>query len=667
MAISRVEGPMLLTNLDRQGIDLSFTTNPGTGTRNLTYMDFTNFRLGVGNISPSSTPGISETLTVAGNIVVSNYIKSPTNTNGNIYLLPDGTGKVIVTNISIISGTINGLVIGDTTPANAFFVNANVNAKLTANLIQATNISANSVVYSNGAALISDTRLQWFAANGVLAANSIQTTGTVGYSSLNITGSFIYNYGTYNYVPFFAANNVMIVDPGLQYFVSNSILRANSIQVSGLGSGYIPYIGTNSTLNTRSGLTYDGFNLSVLSGTTTISKLVFGSTVDGTTITTSQVDLPIYIRPQGLGTVDVSGFRVTSVSAPVLGTDAATKSYVDGLIVGIGANIISQQNSLVNVIDAGPDLVTGLSTANISVIVNGHQQVQFLPYAANTLPSFSGYTYIGQWQINNNTLTTTQGDAQIVPAQVGMQPGRVILNTTTSLLLPQGTTTQRPTSAITGDLRFNTDLDVLEWYAGSANGWTAAAQSAPTTSSQIIVPNGVSATYTLTQAATSSSVLVMLNGVVQQADAAYYVTGTNLTFLLDIPLITDIIEVRYLASSYVYATDPVFVSTPFANIATAPGGGTMVDTFVTTYYVGASYQFVAKNITTGQYQMGTATLLQNGTTANVQATITNIIGSPVSPLITWTALDSLGILKLTATASTANTYLKFSRTYFNPT
>jgi len=62
MAIGRVPGPALLANLDRQGTDLSFTTLGNT----LVKMDFTNFRLGVGNTSPT------ETLTVNGNTIVYN-------------------------------------------------------------------------------------------------------------------------------------------------------------------------------------------------------------------------------------------------------------------------------------------------------------------------------------------------------------------------------------------------------------------------------------------------------------------------------------------------------------------------------------------------------------------------------------------------------------------
>lgn len=652
MAISRVEGPMLLTNLDRQGVDLSFTTNPGAGTQTLVYMDFTNFKLGV------NTATMTEVLTVNGNVVVNNRIKSPSGTNANIYIIPDGSGNVTITNANICSGSINGTTIGTTTTANAFFSYSNVTSKFTAGLIQATNIGANSIPISNGAAFFGDPKLQWFSANSTLFANTLITGGTVGYTNLNITGQFTYNTGTYNYVPFFAANNLMIVSPGFQYFTGNSTLRANTVSVPGLAIGGVPYLTTGNTLATATGLIYDGTNFSVPTGTTTISKLQFGATAEGQTISTTVLDVPLYLRPQGLGTVDVSGFRITTLADPVNNTDAATKEYVDARTVGIGANVITQGTSKVSVFDQANDPNSGLPTANVTIAVNGGIVAQFLPYAPATSPSLTGYSYFGTWQVYNNTLQTTYGDATIIPAGTG----KITLQATTAVSLPTGATGQRPVLPAVGDFRFNNELGTVEWYNGAS--WTPGA-STTTTASQVFTPDGVSKIYTLSQNASSSSVLVILNGVIQQADVAYTVTGgTTLTFLAEAPLTSDIVEIRYLASNMIYSSSPTFINTSFSNIATAPGGGTTVDSFYTTQYVASSYQFVIKNTTTGQYQMGTAYLIQNGITANVQITTQTTIGA-ANTLISWSATDSLGYVTLKATATLANTYVKLSRTYFN--
>lgn len=62
MAIGRVPGAALLGNLDRQGLDLGFTTNSDT----LLQLDFSNFRLGINTTIPQ------QALDVNGNIIVSN-------------------------------------------------------------------------------------------------------------------------------------------------------------------------------------------------------------------------------------------------------------------------------------------------------------------------------------------------------------------------------------------------------------------------------------------------------------------------------------------------------------------------------------------------------------------------------------------------------------------
>ena len=59
MAIGRISGPMLFSNLDRQGTDLAFESN-------LLYLDVNNGRVGVVNSSPQYS------FDASGNVKVSN-------------------------------------------------------------------------------------------------------------------------------------------------------------------------------------------------------------------------------------------------------------------------------------------------------------------------------------------------------------------------------------------------------------------------------------------------------------------------------------------------------------------------------------------------------------------------------------------------------------------
>ena len=122
MAISRIAGQMLNTNLQRDGVNLSFS-NAGNSTPVL-YLDVGNNRVGVNNSSPSYTLDVTgnvrggnaflTTASASGNVTAGNVLTSTiyststftlnTTSNGNILLTPNGTGfaKAVGTNGFVI-------------------------------------------------------------------------------------------------------------------------------------------------------------------------------------------------------------------------------------------------------------------------------------------------------------------------------------------------------------------------------------------------------------------------------------------------------------------------------------------------------------------------------------------------------------------------------------
>ena len=113
MAIGRISGSVLKSNLSRNGVDLAFETN-------LLYLDVTNSRVGIGTSSPATTLQINGTTTTAGFTA-----------NGAVNI--DGTGTSNMDNIIIgantaaaITGTTitgalagsSGSTIGNLTLAN---------------------------------------------------------------------------------------------------------------------------------------------------------------------------------------------------------------------------------------------------------------------------------------------------------------------------------------------------------------------------------------------------------------------------------------------------------------------------------------------------------------------------------------------------------------------
>ena len=620
MAIGRVAGPMLLSSLDRQGVDLSFTTDPGTGSRTLLYMDFTNFRIGV------NTSTMSEVVTVEGNLSVNNYIKT-TSTNQHLYIVPNGTGQAIISNVNVLKGNINATDIGSTTAASGKFTTANTSAKATFASAQVTNLTPGRVVFSDGTGLADSAGLLWFTSNNTLRATNIESAGSIGYSTVAITTGLFLNYASQNQVPYFAANSMFVTNNYFNYFQSNSVLRANSVQLNSQPSGRITYTDSSNAIVTSSYLLFNGQNLTA-TGITTMG----GIQIQNQTISGVGTDQDILIAPQGAGTLNMQVTRITNLATPTDSADAATKSYVDGLVAQGSTTSIGTQDSKVAVYDLG-------AVANVSIVVNGSQVATFKDTGSS----------IGDYSFYNNFLSTLTGEMTMVPAN----NKKFVVTSTSALTLPVGLSTERSgltagTTATVGDLRYNTEIGSIEWYTGAK--WTSGSGS-NTIVSQVLITDGVTNVFTLSQNADQNSVLISINGTTQQPGTAYSVVGNQLTFL-ETPLVTDLVEVRFLAASIIYAANPIFINTAFANVSKS---GTTVDSFYVTQYRSASYQYTVKNTidpTNGLYQMGEIFLIQNQLTANVVVQKRTSLGTPANDLVTWSAtIDGLGVLSLIATAT----------------
>jgi hypothetical protein len=613
---------MLLSSLDRQGVDLSFTTDPGTGSRTLLYMDFTNFRMGVNTASIVS----STVLTVEGNISVNSSIIT-SSTNRHMYLTPNGTGQVIISNASILTGNIEATTIGLVTPAYAKFTTANTTGKATLASAQVINLTPGRVVFSDGTGLTDNVGLQYFTSNSTLRATNLESAGSIGYSTVAITTGLFLNYASQNQVPYFAANSMFVTNNYLNFFQSNGVLRANSVQLNSQPGGQILYTNSSNAIVGSSYLTFNGQNLTA-TGITTLG----GIQIQNQTISGVGTDQDILIAPQGAGTLNMQVNRITNLGTPTNSADAATKAYVDGLIALGSTTSIGTQDSKVAVYDTG-------AVANVSVIVNGSTVATFKDSGSS----------IGDFSFYNNFLSTLTGEMTFVPAN----NKKFVVTTTSALTLPVGLTTERSgllagTSAAIGDIRYNTELGTIEWYTGSR--WTSGTGS-NAINSQVLVTDGTSSIYTLAQSADSNSVLVSINGTTQQPGTSYSVVGNQITFT-EIPLVSDVVEIRFLAAGVVYAANPIFINTNFANVSKS---GTTMDSFNIVQYRSATYQYTVKNTldpTNGLFQVGEIFLVQNNITANVVVQPRTTLGTPTTGLVNWsTAIDGQGILTLIATAT----------------
>ena len=188
------------------------------------------------------------------------------------------------------------------------------------------------------------------------------------------------------------------------------------------------------------------------------------------------------------------------------------------------------QSGVLNFNGANIPSIIGTGVTGKSVYISGARYVGEF--------GVTGGAALGNLVIANTTITTDGTIADIV-----IEPytnGDVIIDTTTSLVVPVGNTDQRPGSPDSGAIRFNTDTTSVEVYNGS--NWD---EIGTTVTAQTITPDGSSLVYTLDKDSTTAATLVILNGVVQLPSVAYSITGNSLTFS-EAPETTDIVDIRFL-------------------------------------------------------------------------------------------------------------------------
>ena len=244
---------------------------------------------------------------------------------------------------------------------------------------------------------------------------------------------------------------------------------------------------------------------------------------------TWKTNLTDWIPPQFGSTYIVSVYIHTAGDA----ANAASMSN-KVFVTGSGNNdewFFDYESGVINFI--GTNLPNGKSFSGNSVYIEGARYTGTF--------GVGGGSSIGDLTVTGTTIApNTSGD------DLTLDPdgdGFVKIDTTTALVLPAGTNAQRPSSPLDGMLRFNQDTDKVEVYDGTD--WVSVGSSAGAISTQSFSGDDTTTAFTLNSSADSATVMVTLNGVVQEPTQAYSVSGTTLTFT-GAPATGDRIEVRKL-------------------------------------------------------------------------------------------------------------------------
>lgn len=169
-------------------------------------------------------------------------------------------------------------------------------------------------------------------------------------------------------------------------------------------------------------------------------------------------------------------------------------------------------------------VATNFSVANTS-ITNSLTRIEQVHFYGNTVEGYNGSLYLS---------ANTAADANAIVRFTG----------TKAIDIPAGSDAERPPNPDGGYIRFNTERGTIEWWSGTT--WI---QGQSYIEDQTITPDGINDTFTLDSAPPSAtSILVSINGTVQRANVAYTVAGDQITFS-EIPLDSDIVDIRYLAAT----------------------------------------------------------------------------------------------------------------------
>jgi hypothetical protein len=496
-----------------------------------------------GNLATGGTVSATGTAT-AGNVLTGGVVSATgTATAGNVLtggiISATGTataGNVLTGGVVSATGTITGgnVATGGTVSATGTATLGNV---LTGGIISATGTitSANTITGGNvlTGGVVSAGGTGTFGnvlTGGIVSATSTITGGnilTAGDASAggSLTGGNIFTGGTVSAVSTVTGGNLAtagtvsaggtitggnILTGGI-VSASSNITGGNVLfgsgQVSGTGNVYAGnFIG-----NISGNLSAPGTNTEVIFNDNNVANATAGFTFNKTS-----------------NAVTIAG-NITGANVFTGGEVSATGNVTGNFFIGNGSQLTGiDATSIQN----GNSNVKVYANGNVAVSVAGSANtVVFTSSGVSATGNVSGNIILGTTAVFGSSFTPTLG-------------ATVTINATDSILLPTGNTVQRPTG-VTGMVRFNTTNTVLEVYNGSS--WVSVGEFTVIVDDQFAGDNST-ITFVLSETATTDSVIVSINGVVQIPTTAYSVTGTNLTFT-EAPLAGDDIDVRILTTT----------------------------------------------------------------------------------------------------------------------
>jgi len=521
--LGKVAGTMLKDNLVRNGVDLQIDSN-------LMYYDVANRRVGVNTTLPGNSFTVNGSFTTSNIYIDGNIISS---LDGNLILT--AVNGNIDANSKNISNVADPILNQDV--ATKAYVDNFANVALSANLVFTDGANTSQIDIIAETLTFNGTANQ---INSIVGNNSVTFSLTDNVSLIgNLTAGNLITDGNIlfsNNRPFSVLTVSEINDANV---LSNVVTAVHTIRtnrdtglfVNDFGSGEV-VLSLGSSFKTW---VFQGQPNLVAYGEDTI-EVIAGNAIAFTTDNTA--------TPYKSWQIDFTG----NTSNPIIitNTDVSTDSITGALIVSGGAGITGDVN------------VNGFINANGFIYSTSGFQGNLTGYfdgiVGNNTPNLGIFTdidtttaNIANFYFDNNTISPQDLNGNIILAPSGN--GYVDINSSSALGLPVGSNLTRPDYADEGMLRFNTNIDALEFFDGSQ--WIPIGSTVLTTViSDQFTGDNTTTQFTLSQTSTTSGVIVTINGVIQIPSISYNVFGTTLEFA-EAPVSTDIIEARIIVTTSV--------------------------------------------------------------------------------------------------------------------
>ena len=407
MAIGRISGSVLKSNLTRNGTDLAFETN-------LLYLDVTNSRVGIGTSEPTATLHVNGNTNITGNLTGVTDVTASGTTQTDI--IKNREQRYTTSNMMKFNQLYTGASSGSYFSANEYQKAVTITPSgdsqnyQVIGRITAQNAGETHVVNFN-AALRSNTLpdLNWTILYDE-EYNGSRYIDPQLWTKETTTAGFIFAFKTLGTIYGTVTVDFDVIPRNSSQLANVSINTTQDSEQTSIDSGFtandmtrvVRKQSSNVNINgsvTATSFTGDGSNL------TNVPATLGDLTAVGSTISSpSNADLTL--DPSGSGNISVASNKIIDLAAPGADTDASTKKYVDDSIASVSTTSIAQLNTNVAVTDTGSDgTITVTADGNTELTIN------------DTTAAFSGnVTVAGTTDLSGATTITanTTGDALLI-------------------------------------------------------------------------------------------------------------------------------------------------------------------------------------------------------------------------------------------------------------